>query len=54
MVVATAIVVDMAMMAPISLVDDVVAFIAVKSGLASSALAALAIGGLADPSAELL
>ena len=54
MVVATAIVIDMTRMAPISLVNDVAALIVAKSGLASSTLAALAVGGLADPSVELL
>jgi hypothetical protein len=54
-VVATAIVVDTTTtMAPISAVDDVVASIIAKSNLAFGALAALAIGGLVEPSAELL
>ena len=54
MVLVTVIVVDTATMAPISLVNNVAALIVAKSGLVSSALAALAVGGLADPSAELL
>jgi len=52
-VLATAIVVDtMTTMAPISAVDDVVASIVVKSNLVFGTLAAPAIGGLAEPSAE--
>ena len=54
MVVATAIFVDTTTMAPISLVNNVAALIVAKSGLASGTLAALAIGGLADSSVELL
>ena len=54
-VVATAIVVDTTtIMAPISAVDNVVASIVAKSNLASGALAAPAVGGLAEPPAELL
>ena len=54
-VVATAIVVDTTMtMAPMSAVNDVVALIVAKSNLAFGALAAPAIGGLAEPSVELL
>ena len=54
-VVATAIVVDTTTtMAPISVVDDVVASIVAKSNLAFGALAAPAVGCLAEPSAELL
>ena len=41
-------------MAPISVVDNVVALIVAKSNLAFGALAAPAVGGLAEPSAELL
>ena len=41
-------------MAPISAVDDVVASIVAKSSLAFGTLTALAVGGLAEPSAELL
>ncbi len=41
-------------MAPTSVVDNVVALIVAKSNLAFGALAALAVGGLAEPSAELL
>jgi len=41
-------------MAPISAVDDVVVLIVAKSNLAFGMLAAPAIGGLAEPSAELL
>ena len=41
-------------MAPISAVDDVVASIVAKSSLAFGTLAAPAVGGLAEPSAELL
>ncbi len=55
MVVTTAIVVDTTTtMAPISTVDNVVASIVVKSNLAFGTLAAPAVGGLAEPSAELL
>jgi hypothetical protein len=54
-VVATMIVVDTTTtMAPISAVDNVVASIVVKSNLTFGALAAPAVGGLAEPSAELL
>ena len=54
-VVATAIVADTTTtMAPISTVNDVVASIVAKSNLASGALAAPAIGGLAELPAELL
>ena len=41
-------------MAPMSGVDNVVASIVAKSNLTFGALAALAVGGLAEPSAELL
>jgi len=41
-------------MAPISAVDDVVALIVAKSNLAFAMLAAPAVGGLAELSAELL
>ena len=41
-------------MAPISAVDDVVASIVAKSSLAFGTLTAPAVGGLAEPSAELL
>ena len=54
-VLATAIVVDTATtMASISAVDDVVASIVAKSNLAFGTLAAPAVGGLAEPSGELL
>lgn len=54
-VLATAIVIDPATtMAPISAVDDVVASIVAKSNLAFGTLAAPAVGGLAELSAELL
>ena len=53
-VVATVIVIDTTTMAPFSSVNDVAALIVAMSGLGSSAPAALAIGGLADPSMELL
>ncbi len=55
MVVATMIVVDTTTtMAPMSAVDDVVVSIIAKSNLAFGALAAPAVGGLAEPSVELL
>jgi hypothetical protein len=41
-------------MAPISAVDDIVASIVAKCDLAFGALAALAVGGLTEPSLELL
>jgi hypothetical protein len=41
-------------MAPISTVDNVVASIVAKSNLALGALAVPAVGGLTEPSAELL
>jgi hypothetical protein len=54
-VIATAIIVDTrTTMAPISAVNNVVASIIAKSNLAFGALAVPAIGGLAEPSAELL
>ena len=54
-VVATAIVVDTTMtMAPISTVEDVVASIVTESNLAFGALAVPDVGGLAEPSVELL
>ena len=54
-VVATAVVVDTTTtMVPMSAVDDVVASIVAKSNLAFGALAAPAVGGLAEPSVELL
>jgi len=54
-VLATAIVVDTATtMAPISTVDNVAASIVAKSNLAFGTLAAPAVGGLAELSAELL
>ena len=54
-VVATTIVVDMTTtMAPMSAVDNIVASIVAKSNLAVGALAATAVGGLAEPSTELL
>ena len=49
------IVVDMTTtMAPMSAVDNVVVSIVVKSNLPVGALAVPAVGGLAEPSAELL
>jgi hypothetical protein len=54
-VLATAIVVNTTTtMAPISAVDNVVASIVAKSSLAFGTLTAPAVGGLAEPSAELL
>jgi hypothetical protein len=54
-VVATAIVVDTTTtMAPMSAVNDVVASIVAKSNFVFGALAAPAVGGLAEPSLELL
>ena len=54
-VIVTAIVVDtITTVAPISAVDNVVASIVAKREFASGALAALAVGGLADTSVELL
>ncbi len=41
-------------MAPMSAVDNVVALIVTKSNLAFGTLAAPAVGGLAEPSLELL
>jgi hypothetical protein len=52
MVVATVIVVDTTMMASISLFNNVAASIITKSDLASGAMAAPAVGGLADTSME--
>ena len=54
-VVATAIVVNTTMtMAPMSVVNNVVALIVAKSNLAFKALAAPAVRGLVEPSVELL
>jgi hypothetical protein len=54
-VLASAIVVDTTTtMAPISAVDNVVASIVAKSSLTFGTLTAPAVGGLAEPSAELL
>ncbi len=54
-VLATAIVINTTTtMAPISAVNNVVASIVVKSNLAFGMLTALAIGGLAEPSADFL
>ena len=54
-IVATAVVVDTTRtMVPMSAVNDVVASIVAKSNLAFGALAAPAVGGLAEPSVEIL